>query len=125
MQSDQVLHSVEDSHTPRGVAIIALPPGQNSLFGLVENGLSLDWNADRVRFWPTGCFYFPGGGSVELDGSKDAEHLVAHYRARLDDWQIDMVETSDEHVPIRIDWRSWKFATDKFGRRNPPFIMRE
>lgn len=84
--------------------------------GLIENSFSMDFSETRVRVWWSGKAY-SFLGEHNLNGIEDAEH-----NAKPGDLVIDPFA---EDSPIEVDWAAWEKSTDKFGKRNAPFRIRE
>jgi hypothetical protein len=84
--------------------------------GLIENSFSIDLSETRVRVWWSGKAYSILG-EHNLNGIEDAER-----NAKYGDLVVDPFA---EDSPIEVDWEAWGKATDKFGKRNAPFRIKD
>ena len=86
--------------------------------GRVEHSFSMDWDDKRVNvFWSGKAYSILG--EHQLDGEKWAKSNINRYNA--DEFIIDPLA---EDSPIEVDWEKWLAATQKFDKRNAPFVVR-
>ncbi|MER9216928.1 hypothetical protein NKI54_33965, partial [Mesorhizobium sp. M0663] len=110
----------------RAYIVLARRPDENSLVGLIETSLFMNWSSTRVRFWWTDIISDAALGlRFDVDGMRDAEAHGRHCRAKHPNWEITVWDAHDENLPISIDWNAWADADDKYCHRNPTFAMKE
>lgn len=95
---------------------VVLRNENGKLRGLVEESFSMGFSDSRVRIWWSGLAYSMLG-EHDINAIEDATHNAAS-----NDLVIDPLA---DDSPIEIDWPAWLNATDKFGKRNAPFKMRD
>ena len=86
------------------------------LTGLCEDSFSMSTTKHHVRIWWSGKAYSFLGEHL-IDGIKDAEH-----NAKPGDLILDPLS---EDCPVEIDWAKWRAATEKYGKRNAPFKIKD
>lgn len=84
--------------------------------GRIEESFSMGYSKNRVRIWWSGKAYSFLGEHI-IDGEDDAT-----LNAREGDIVVDPLS---EDCPVEIDWDAWISATDKYGKRNAPFKVKD
>lgn len=99
------------------IRIVMREDKERKLKGLVEHSFSMDFDEKLACiFWSGKAFSILG--EHELDGEKWAKG-----NAKPGDFIFDPLDPFT--CPVDIDWAAWLSATDKFGKRNAPFSVRQ
>ncbi len=88
----------------------------NEYKGIIEESFSMGVSSEYVRLWWSGRAY-SFLGEITLDACKDASYNCHH----ADDVIYNPLSND---CPVVIDFDVWEKATDKFGKRNPPFKLK-
>lgn len=111
------LSSIVDVYLERFKPIrIVMREEGNKLKGLTELSFAMDLDEKRVSIFWSGKAYSLLGEHL-LDAKETAKH-----NARPGDFIFDPL---DPMCPAQIDWVTWLSATDKFGKRNAPFSLKQ
>ena len=98
------------------IRIVLRKNSDGILEGLCEDSFSMSFSGNCVRIWWSGKAYSVIGEHI-LNGIEDAEH-----NAKDGDLILDPL--SDD-CPVIIDWDRWIKASDKYGKRNAYFVIKE
>ncbi|WP_147373616.1 MULTISPECIES: hypothetical protein [Sphingomonadales] len=93
-----------------GCIILGRKPGSNSHQGFAENNFSvgdMEWHAEYANFFLSRDSWSSSGKKQMIRGEVEAEVCVESERRRLPDWEIEIWDVHDEHLPVVIDWEGW------------------
>ena len=98
------------------IRIVMREGEDGKLKGLTELSFAMDIDDKRVNiFWSGKAFSILG--EHDLNGIEWAKN-----NARPGDFVFDPL---DPLCPAQVDWATWLSATDKYGKRNAPFVLRQ
>jgi hypothetical protein len=86
--------------------------------GLTEESFSMNWSDSRVNVFWSGKAYSMLG-EHQLNGVKSAEH-----NSKPNDPNELIIDPLAEDSPIEVDWDKWLSATNKYDKRNAPFVVK-
>lgn len=115
---------MSSSHQGRYVVIIT-KPGDDKLYGPVEQSFSLD-----VKPWETQLYWTHAG--YKIDGLEWATRTVDDWKKLHPKWKFQIYRVHGRLLPIKINWKAWKEASaptsntlsgvrDKYYARNLKF----